>query len=670
MSPGSACASCHTPIAWYDNVPILSYLLLGGRCRSCGARIGLIHPAFELVTAGLLAGCLAAFGLTLHAAAAAMFCAALVVVTGTDLTYRVVPTRVVLPSIVLVLALMTAEAEPGVGGRRAGASVAMLVVALAYPSGLGMGDVKLALLMGVALGRTVPIALLVGMIAALVPSLFLLPGTGQSSQDGDSLRAIPRARVGDRAVRRTRAPRRVSERLLRPPNEPGSPSCTTSRRWRRPSSEEVRDRQVDRPGGQRCAPGQRAVELVADLIASTGLVPADRLALARGRSARKAPSPRRSSPRASPPAKALPHARRAPPAAVVDLKLAGVRHEAEQIPVHVLRARLRSPTGSRNDMLHMAVADPGNVQAMDELRRRRVIASRWASPPRRDRRRARADRPRIRGGPRGAEESGTPGRSRTSRRRTGSPRARSSRSSTRSSSRPPRTARATSTSRRGARPRHPLPGRRPPHEIQRIPRRNQPGCDDTPQGAGEARHRRAPPAAGRPHLARAASRPAARHPRRDAPDGLRRDGRHAAPRQVEARCRRSSDSGFSDEMRARSTSSSPAATASMLVTGRPARGRRRRSTPPRTRSTARDQHHHRRGPGRVPARRASTRCRSTRSAGLTFATAPALDPAAGSRRDHGRRDPRQGDREDRDRGRAHGPPRAHDAAHQRRRPAR
>ena len=163
--------------------PLLSYLLLGGRCRSCGARIGLIHPAFELVTAGLLASCLAAFGLTLHAAAAAIFCAALVVVTGTDLTYRVVPDRVVLPSVVLVLALMTAdEPSPEWAVAGAGAFVAMLVVALAYPSGLGMGDVKLALLMGVALGGTVPIALLVGMIAALVPSLFLLARHGSKAR--------------------------------------------------------------------------------------------------------------------------------------------------------------------------------------------------------------------------------------------------------------------------------------------------------------------------------------------------------------------------------------------------------------------------------------------------------------------------------------------------------
>jgi leader peptidase (prepilin peptidase) / N-methyltransferase len=175
VSPRSACTTCETPIAWYDNVPVLSYLLLRGRCRSCGAPIGLIYPSVELVTAALLAGCLAAFGLSLRAAAAAIFCSALVVVTGTDLTHRMVPNRVVLPAIVLVLGLMTAD-DPSLewAAAGAGAFLFMFVAAVAYPRGLGMGDVKLALLMGVALGRTVPVALFAGMIAALVPAVALL----------------------------------------------------------------------------------------------------------------------------------------------------------------------------------------------------------------------------------------------------------------------------------------------------------------------------------------------------------------------------------------------------------------------------------------------------------------------------------------------------------------
>jgi leader peptidase (prepilin peptidase)/N-methyltransferase len=179
VRPRSACGSCAREIAWYDNVPVLSYLLLRGRCRSCGARIGLLHPAVELATGVLLAACFVVFGLSLHALAAAVFCAALVVVTATDLTHRIVPNRVVLPATAAVLVVMTAaDPSPEWAIAALGASGFLLAAALAYPAGMGMGDVKLALLMGAALGRSVTAALLLGMLAALVPSVVLLARHG------------------------------------------------------------------------------------------------------------------------------------------------------------------------------------------------------------------------------------------------------------------------------------------------------------------------------------------------------------------------------------------------------------------------------------------------------------------------------------------------------------
>jgi leader peptidase (prepilin peptidase) / N-methyltransferase len=181
--PGSACGACATPIAWYDNVPVVSYLLLRGRCRTCGTRIGLIYPAVELTTAALLAGCLLAFGLSLRTAAAAVFCAALVVITATDLTHRIVPNRVVLPAAAVVLALMTvADPSPRWAIAATAASGFLLAAALAYPSGMGMGDVKLALLMGAALGGTVSVALMFAMVAALIPSIVLLARHGSRAR--------------------------------------------------------------------------------------------------------------------------------------------------------------------------------------------------------------------------------------------------------------------------------------------------------------------------------------------------------------------------------------------------------------------------------------------------------------------------------------------------------
>src|SRR5439155_13525171 len=130
VHPRSACVACAAPIAWYDNLPLLSYALLGGRCRACRERIGLIYPVVELATASLLAGCLFAFGLSLRAAAAAVFCAALVVITTTDVTHRIVPNRVVLPSAAVVLPLMTA-AEPSPQWAIAGAAAAAFMLAFA-----------------------------------------------------------------------------------------------------------------------------------------------------------------------------------------------------------------------------------------------------------------------------------------------------------------------------------------------------------------------------------------------------------------------------------------------------------------------------------------------------------------------------------------------------------
>jgi len=183
VHPGSACRACATPIAWYDNVPLVGYLVLRGRCRSCGTSISPIYPAVELATAALLAGCVVAFGVSLHAAAAAVFCASLVVVTATDLTHRIVPNRVVLPAAAVVLALMTAaDRSPEWAIAGVGAATFMLVVALAYPGGMGMGDVKLALLMGVALGRAVVVAIPLGMLAALVPAIVLFARHGSGAR--------------------------------------------------------------------------------------------------------------------------------------------------------------------------------------------------------------------------------------------------------------------------------------------------------------------------------------------------------------------------------------------------------------------------------------------------------------------------------------------------------
>jgi leader peptidase (prepilin peptidase) / N-methyltransferase len=183
VRPPSACTSCAQEISWYDNVPLLSYVLLRARCRHCQARIPLVYPAVELVTGVLIAGCVLAFGLTAEAAVAAVFCAVLVAISAIDLEHRIIPNRIVLPATVVVLAANTArDLSPEWALAALGASGFLFTAALAYPGGMGMGDVKLALLMGAALGRTVPVALMVGMLTAMVPSVVLLIRHGSKAR--------------------------------------------------------------------------------------------------------------------------------------------------------------------------------------------------------------------------------------------------------------------------------------------------------------------------------------------------------------------------------------------------------------------------------------------------------------------------------------------------------
>lgn len=183
VQPASACTACGNEIAWYDNVPLVSWLVLRARCRHCRSRIPAVYPLVELVTALLFVACVLAFGATWRALAACIFAAALVVVTATDLSHRIIPNKVVLPSAAAVLGLMTlAEPSPEWVIGALGASLFLFVAAVVYPGGMGMGDVKLALLMGAALGRTVPIALFVGMIAALVPSIVLFARHGSKAR--------------------------------------------------------------------------------------------------------------------------------------------------------------------------------------------------------------------------------------------------------------------------------------------------------------------------------------------------------------------------------------------------------------------------------------------------------------------------------------------------------
>ena len=183
VRPPSACMSCGQQVRWYDNLPLVSYAVLRGRCRDCKARIPLVYPAVELVTAVLIAGCVLAFGVTADAVVAAFFCAVLVAVSAIDVQHRIIPNRIVLPATAIVLVANTAlHPSPRWALGALGASGFLLAAALAYPAGMGMGDVKLALLMGAALGKVVAVAMMVGLLAAMIPGLYLMVRHGSKAR--------------------------------------------------------------------------------------------------------------------------------------------------------------------------------------------------------------------------------------------------------------------------------------------------------------------------------------------------------------------------------------------------------------------------------------------------------------------------------------------------------
>jgi leader peptidase (prepilin peptidase)/N-methyltransferase len=171
VRPGSRCPACETPIRPYDNVPVVSWLLLRGRCRSCGAGISARYPLVEGATIALCAVVVVAYGSSLETWLGLALVLLLVPVTLIDLDFRIIPNRLLAIGAVVALALLAAF-DPGEIPEHLIAAVAaggfFLLAVLAYPSGMGMGDVKLAAVLGLFLGRSVGPAVFVALVAGTV----------------------------------------------------------------------------------------------------------------------------------------------------------------------------------------------------------------------------------------------------------------------------------------------------------------------------------------------------------------------------------------------------------------------------------------------------------------------------------------------------------------------
>jgi leader peptidase (prepilin peptidase)/N-methyltransferase len=195
-TPASRCPGCGTPVKPYDNIPILSWLLLRGRCRGCGEPIS---PRYPLVEAGTAALCVGAVIAHDSASSIALSVALILIVIPAaliDLEHRIIPNRITALGAVLALVLGTAldpSGEPTrlIAGAAAGGF--LLIAALAYSGGMGMGDVKLAGVIGLFLGSAVAPAILIALLSGVLVGAVVIARKGAAATDlrSASKTAIP-----------------------------------------------------------------------------------------------------------------------------------------------------------------------------------------------------------------------------------------------------------------------------------------------------------------------------------------------------------------------------------------------------------------------------------------------------------------------------------------------
>ncbi|HEY8765100.1 MAG TPA: prepilin peptidase [Solirubrobacteraceae bacterium] len=179
--PGSYCPSCGVPIKPYDNVPVFGWLLLRGHCRSCRTPISARYPLVEALTAAFAVATVLIKHSASDIALGLVLVAVLVPVALIDFDRRIIPNKITLPAAIAAVAIGLALApgkvpEQLIAGAAAGGF--LLVFALAYPQGMGMGDVKLAAVLGLFLGRSVAVAVLVGVLTGALLGAALMARLG------------------------------------------------------------------------------------------------------------------------------------------------------------------------------------------------------------------------------------------------------------------------------------------------------------------------------------------------------------------------------------------------------------------------------------------------------------------------------------------------------------
>jgi leader peptidase (prepilin peptidase) / N-methyltransferase len=181
VRPGSHCPGCGTPIKPYDNIPVLGWFLLRGRCRHCREPISWRYPLVEALTAVLAVAVVLGKHSAHDVVRGLVLVGILVPIALIDLDHRVIPNRITAPAAAVAIAIGLALKPAGVPEQLiAGAAAAgfLLAFVLAYPRGMGMGDVKLAGVLGLFLGRSVAMALFVAVIVGTVVGAAVMARVG------------------------------------------------------------------------------------------------------------------------------------------------------------------------------------------------------------------------------------------------------------------------------------------------------------------------------------------------------------------------------------------------------------------------------------------------------------------------------------------------------------
>ncbi|MGI5939630.1 MAG: prepilin peptidase [Thermoleophilia bacterium] len=186
IHPGSHCPCCGMPVRWYDNVPVVGWLLLRGRCRHCRESISVRYPLVEGLTGVLFVIAFWRLGIGWPLLLAWMFLSAMICVAFIDVDHMIIPDKIVLPGALIGLVASVAISPHDWWKHLAaglGAAAFMFLLVILWPGGMGAGDAKMALLMGAVLGASVLVALFLAFMVGAVAGVLLVAARRRTPRD-------------------------------------------------------------------------------------------------------------------------------------------------------------------------------------------------------------------------------------------------------------------------------------------------------------------------------------------------------------------------------------------------------------------------------------------------------------------------------------------------------